>query len=120
MSDTQRGTVINMNAFGATVRLEDGRLASVPLVDLEKNRAAYDRAFSRRKSLEFVVQPTGRHPMLMLAPQLRDEQFEEQIANYLKMTAEWEKPDAAPAHERRFLQKKKRAALFESRHSDER
>ncbi len=120
MSDTQRGTVINVNAFGATVRLEDGRLASVPLLDLEKNRAAYDRAFSRRKALEFVVQSSGRHPMLMLAPQIRDEHFEEQIANYLKMTAEWEKPDLPPAHERHFLQKKKRAALFESRHSDER
>lgn len=120
MSQTQRGIVINLNAYGATVRLDDGRLASVPLVDIEKNRDVYGRAFERRKPLEFILQPTGRHPMLMLAPQLRDEQFEEQIAQYLKMTAEWEKPDVPPAHERHFLQKKKRAALFESRHTEER
>ena len=61
---------------------------------------------------------TARHPVLTLAPQLRDEQFEEQITQYLKMTEEWENPEGPPAHERHFLQKKKRAALFESRHSE--
>ena len=112
--------VINMNAYGATVRLEDGRLASVPLADVERNRAAYERALTGRKTLEFLVQGTGRHLLLQLAPQIRDPHFEEQIASYLKMTEEWEKPDAPPAHERHFLQKKKRAALFQSQHSDER
>ncbi len=120
MSDTERGIVINLNAYGATVRLNDGRLASVPLVDVEKHRPEYDRAISARKSLEFVVRSSGRHVTAMLAPQLHDEHFEEQIAGYLKMTEEWEKPDAPPAHERHFLRKKKRAALFESRHSTER
>lgn len=120
MNATERGIVININAYGATVRLHDGRLASVPLVDLEKHRAAYDRAFTGRKTLEFMIQAGGRHTQAHLAPQIRDEQFEEQIANYLKMTEEWEKPDAPPAHERHFLRKKKRAALFESRHSSER
>jgi succinate dehydrogenase/fumarate reductase flavoprotein subunit len=117
---TERGIVININTYGATVRLNDGRLASASLTDLEKNRAAYERALTGRKTLEFVVQATGRHANVFLAPQLRDDQFEEQIANYLKMTEEWEKPDSPPAHERHFLRKKKRAALFESRHSDER
>lgn len=120
MSDTERGIVINLNAYGATVRLHDGRLASAPAVDVDKNRRDYERAHSARKTLEFLVHKAGRHPVLMLAPQLRDEQFEEQIAGYLKMTEEWEKPDAPPAHERHFLQKKKRAALFQSKHSSER
>ena len=112
--------VININAYGATVRLDDGRIASVPLDDLEKNRSSYERAVTGRKVLEFVVQSSGRHSMLHLAPQIHDAHFEEQIAGYLKMTEEWEKPDAPPAHERHFLQKKKRAALFTSRHSEER
>jgi len=120
LNGTERGIVINLNAYGATVRLNDGRLASVPLPDVERNRAAYERGLTGRKVLEFVVKGSGRHAALMLAPQLRDEQLEEQITNYLKMTEEWEKPDAAPAHERHFLRKKKRAALFESRHSAER
>ncbi len=120
MTGTQRGIVINLNAYGATVRLDDGRIASVPLVDVEKHRAAYDRAITAHKTLQFVVQQDKRRTMALLAPQLRDDQFEEQIAKYLKMTEEWEKPDAPPAHERRFLQKKKRATLFQSRHSDER
>jgi hypothetical protein len=120
VSDTERGIVINLNAYGATVRLNDGRLASAPLVDVEKHRTDYERALNGRKSLEFVLRSSGRHLTAMLAPQLRDEDFEEQIAGFLKMTEEWEKPDAPPAHERHFLRKKKRAALFESRHSTER
>jgi hypothetical protein len=120
VSSTERGIVININAYGATVRLNDGRLATAPLVELEKNRAAYERALTGRKTLAFQLQSGTRHTMVMLAPQIHDAQFEEQIANYLKMTEEWEKPDAPPAHERHFLRKKKRAALFESRHSEER
>lgn len=120
MSDTERGIVINLNAYGATVRLIDGRLASAPLMDVERHRGEYERAVTGRKTLDFIISSNGRHFTVMLAPQLRDEHFEEQIAGYLKMTEEWEKPDAPPAHERHFLRKKKRAALFESRHSTER
>ncbi|MFN2450636.1 MAG: hypothetical protein ABR508_12760 [Candidatus Baltobacteraceae bacterium] len=118
MNGPEPGIVININAYGAAVRLNDGRLASVPLLDLDKNRAAYERALTGRKTLEFVVKSGSRHLLVMLAPHIHDEAFEEQIAGYLKSTAEWENPDAAPAHERHFLRKKKRAALFESRHSD--
>ena len=120
MSDTEPGTVINLNAYGATVRLSDGRLGTAPLLDVEKNRSAYDRALISKRPLEFLVRVSGRRPMVVLAPQIRDAHFEEQITNYLKMTEEWEQPDVPPAHERHFLKKKKRAALFESRHSEER
>jgi hypothetical protein len=120
MNATQRGVVINVNAYGATVRLEDGQLASAPAADVEKHRAQYDRGLLTRKPLEFQVQPGGRHMLAMLAPQLRDEEFEQQIANYLKSTQEWENPELAPAHERHFLRKKRRAAIFESRHATDR
>lgn len=117
MSDTQRGVVINVNLYGATVRLDDGRLASAPAADVEKHRAQYDRGVISRKSIAFLVQSSGRHPMVLLAPQLHDEQLEAQIADYLKSTQEWENPELPPAHERHFLRKKRRAALFESRHA---
>jgi len=120
VNDLEQGVVININAYGAAVRLNDGRLASVPLVDLEKNRAAYERALTGRKTLEFVVKAGTRHVLAMLAPQIHDEHLEQQIAEYLKMTQEWDDPEKPPAHERHFLQKKKRAALFESRHSTQR
>lgn len=120
MSSTERGTIINLNAYGATVRLDDGRLASAPQADVEKHRLEYERGAEARKTLDFVLQPGGRHPIVLLTPQLHDDHLEEQIAGYLKMTEEWEKPDMPPAHERHFLRKKKRAALFESRHSTER
>lgn len=117
MSATERGIVININAYGAAVRLADGRLASVPFDDLEEHRPAYERGLTGRKVLEFVVRGEGRHAIAMLAPALRDEEFEQQIAGYLKMTEEWEDPEKPPQHERHFLRKKKRAALFESRHA---
>lgn len=117
---TQRGVVINVHALGAVIRLEDGRLASAPAEDIARNRDAYDRALTRKKPLEFLVHPDARHAIALMAPQVRDADLEEQIAQYLKMTEEWERPDASPAHERHFLQKKRRAELFESRHSSER
>jgi hypothetical protein len=120
MSDTQHGIVININAFGATVRLDDGRLATAPAADVEKHRGYYDRGAISRRPMEFILQSGGRHTLVILAPQLRDEQFETQIANYLKSTQEWENPELPPAHERHFLRKKRRAALFESRHATDR
>jgi hypothetical protein len=117
--ETLRGVVINVHALGAVVRLEDGRLASIPATDIARNRDSYDRALVRRKSLTFRVQGDSRHPLALLAPQVQDPDLEEQIAQYLKMTEEWEKPDAPPAHERHFLRKKRRAAIFESRHTSD-
>jgi hypothetical protein len=115
-----KGIVINVNAYGAMVRLDDGRLASAPVADVEKHRGYYDKGVLTRKPMEFAIQTEGRRPMVMLAPQLRDEDLESQIASYLKSTQEWENPDLPPAHERHFLRKKRRAALFESRHSPDR
>ncbi len=113
MSERIRGCVIDVNAFGATVRLESGDLATALYADVEANRPAYARAFATKKPLEFAVRVAGRHAVVAVAPQLQDDRFEEQIAGFLKMTQEWEKPDAPPAHERHFLQKKRRAARFE-------
>lgn len=115
--ETQRGVVINIHVLGAVVRLEDGRLASVSAADIARNRDAYDRALARRKPLSFVVTGDPRHPIAVFVPQVHDADLEQQIAQYLKMTEEWEKPDVPPAHERHFLRKKRRAAVFESRHT---
>ena len=116
-AQTQPGVVINLHVFGAVVRLEDGRLASVSANDTARNRDSFERALARRKPLDFLVTGDSRHPIAVLAPQMHDADLEQQIAQYLKMTEEWEKPDAPPAHERHFLRKKRRAAVFESRHS---
>ncbi len=115
-----RGTVLNVHAFGATVRLESGGIASAPSADVQANRAAYQRGLTGHKDLQFSLSTRGRHLIVLLAPQLYEEEFENQIAEYIKETREWETPDAAPAHERHFLRKKKRAALFESRHATDR
>jgi hypothetical protein len=85
VNGTSGGIVINVNAYGATVRLDDGDLASASCA-------------------------------VSLAPQIRDETLEEQIASYLRSTEEWEPADGVPAAERHFLRKKRRAAFFESKH----
>ena len=112
------GIVINLNAYGATVRLENGELASAPATDVEAHRIDYQRSLLRRKRLSFDLRRDGRRrPTVLLAPQIRDDEFEAQITSYLKSTEEWESPDGIPAAERHFLRKKRRAALFESKHS---
>ena len=134
MSQRVRGTVINVHMFGATVRLENGEMASVPIADVNANRATYTRALAAKTDLPFDAHNGVRHKVLVLAktridepidpssppPEITDEHLEEQIASYLKDTQEWEHDDAPAAHERHFLRKKRRAAFFESRHSKDR
>jgi hypothetical protein len=116
VNGTSGGIVINLNAYGATVRLDDGDLASASPHDVETHRDEYERSLARRKRLAFEVRREGRRRAVSLAPQIRDETLEEQIASYLRSTEEWEPAGGVPAAERHFLRKKRRAALFESRH----
>ncbi|MBV8689662.1 MAG: hypothetical protein JOZ59_06100 [Candidatus Eremiobacteraeota bacterium] len=129
MTQRVRGTVINIHSFGATVRLESGDVASVPISDVNENRSTYTRALASRTNLPFDSSEDPPRAVLRLAktridepidpsttaPALRNERFEEQLAGYLKETQEWELEDAPPAHERHFLRKKRRAAIFENR-----
>lgn len=112
MNDTLGGIVINLNAYGATIRLDDGDLASASASDVETHRDQYQRSLARRKRLAFEVRRQGRRCAVCLAPQIRDDELEQQIAAYLKSTEEWEPVDGVPAAERHFLRKKRRAALF--------
>ncbi len=120
MSGRVFGFVINVNAYGATVRLESGELASAPAGDVDAHRAQYERSISGRKALAFVRHPGTKRPMVTIAPQIEEPELDAQIADYFKSTESWEADEEGrPAHERHFLQKKKRAALFQSKHSDE-
>ena len=116
MSATSSGIVINLNAYGATVRLDDGDLASASPADVETHRDLYRRSLLNKKRMAFEVRRAGRRCSVSLAPQINDEVFEEQIATFLKSTEEWEPADGVPAAERHFLRKKRRAALFEAKH----
>lgn len=117
MNEPVDGVVINLNAYGATVRLEGGDLARATPDDVEAHRADYQRSLTARRELAFELRRDGRRPVVVLAPQIRDDDLDEQIASYLKCTQEWDAPDGVPQAERHFLRKKRRATLFESRHS---
>jgi hypothetical protein len=118
-----RGTVINVHALGATVRLEDGRLMAVPIADVNANRAAYTRALDAR-SITLPFDLLGRSLMLAKtradeppvppapAPVLHDPAFEAQINEYLKSTEEWAPPDRPQPFERHLFRKKQRAKIF--------
>ncbi len=125
MTDAKRvrGTVINVHAMGATVRLEDGRLMAVPIADVNANRATYTRALdARATTLPFDL--AGRTLSLAKtrideplatptpAPVLNDPEFEAQINEYLKSTEEWAPPDRPPPFERHLFRKAQRAKLF--------
>jgi hypothetical protein len=119
-----RGTVISLHSLGATVRLEDGNLGSVPAADLERHRPAYSRALALKLPLAFECERRGRHAVLRLADEVggrfpstlrRNDDFEAQLNRYLKETEEWAPPDQLPPAERHFIRKKKRAAFFEAR-----
>ena len=117
MSDRVFGLVINVNAYGATVRLDSGELASAPAGDVETHRGEYERSVSGRKSIAFIKHPGGRRPMVTVAPQIEEPELDQQIAEYFKSTESWETDEEGrPAHERHFLRKKKRASLYQSKH----
>ena len=116
MSDTVYGHVINLNAYGAMIRLESGELASAPAGDVETHRNEYERGMSSREAIAFMRHPGGgaRRVMVTIVPRISEPQLDEQIARYLESTSEWETDEnGVPAHERHFLRKKKRAAQFE-------
>lgn len=116
-----RGTVINVHALGATVRLEDGRLAAVPLGDVNRNRAAYAHSLGHKTTLTFEM--SGRAVTLAgprdepvepaaTTPQLSNPMLEAQIAAYLKQTEEWAPADRPQPFERHLFRKRARAKQF--------
>jgi hypothetical protein len=124
MTDSVRGSVINVHALGATVRLEDGRLAAVPLDDVNRNRAAYTRALGQKTLLPFEL--SGRAAILAAqrdeaivpttpTPPMSNPTFEAQIAAYLKQTEEWAPADRPQPFERHLFRKRARAKHFEAK-----
>ena len=92
-----RGTVVQAGRFGAVVRLEDGRLATVapdascfPAI----RRAVTER---RRPAFDFeIVDESGGRPRVALATDRESSStFEQKIADYLRQTAQWDPRGAA-------------------------
>ncbi len=125
-----RGTVINIHAHGALVRLDDGSLAVVAAAELAANRPAYTASRDRRVPIELTVERSGRHAVASLGTVTErtvslpasesgalqiDAAFEERMGAYLKETEAWAPPDRPPPAERHFIRKKRRAAFFEAR-----
>lgn len=121
-----RGSVINIHNWGATVRLADGRLAAIPLPDLEMNRSVYSRALGTQAVLPFNEVQTSRHPVVTLArndvdelvvpttrvPEITSAIFEAHMTAYLKETEEWMPPGRLAPLERHLIRKQRRAAQF--------
>lgn len=114
MTERVFGVVLNVNAFGATVRLETGELASAPAGDVDAHRAEYEKSIAMQKALAFVLHTGTRRPMVTIVPSIEEPELDSQIADFFKSTETWDTDDEGrPVHERHFLRKKKRAAHFE-------
>jgi hypothetical protein len=105
------------------VRLENGKLVSVPLIDVNKNRATYTRAVGQKTTLPFdldgraVRLATTRVDEPIVAAStttatLDDPGFEAQIAAYLKQTESWAPTDRPEPFERHLFRKRQRAKHF--------
>ena len=55
------GIVINLHALGATVRLDDGRLAAVPLLEASRFRSQLSVSLQRKRPIAFALEKRGRH-----------------------------------------------------------
>lgn len=121
------GQVINVHAHGATVRLDDATLATVPRGELESHRRRFEQALSTRSPLPFDVRSHGRGKIAVLAASdldpvvaspkatisLTDDVFEERLAAYLRQTEEWAPPDKPQPFERHLIRKRRRTEQFE-------
>jgi hypothetical protein len=121
VTDRVRGNVINVHALGAMVRLEDGRLAAAPLIDVNKHRPTYVRAVGGRTLLSFDLSGRAVHlavegmdpiqPTAEAEPST-DATFEAQLNDYLKQTEEWAPADRPQPFERHLFRKRARAQQF--------
>ncbi len=137
LTQTARGTIINVHEYGATARLEDGSLAAIPAAEFAANRPTYVSSRDKRKPLELRVVRIGRHATASLAnverdpdaiiaeppsPEQLDElstrtdiAFEMRLGAYLRETEAWAPSDRPAPAERHFIRKKHRADVFEAR-----
>ena len=137
LTQTTRGTIINVHEYGATARLEDGSLAAIPAEEFATNRPAYVSSRDARKPLELRVVRFGRHATATLAgakpaadaivaqPPSDDQRsalathtdiaFEMRLGAYLRETEAWSPTDRPAPAERHFIRKKHRADVFEAR-----
>jgi hypothetical protein len=92
-----RGTVVQAGRFGAVVRLEDGRLATVA-PDASCFPAIRRAVTERRRPMfdfEIVDESSGRPRVALASERASNSTFEQKIADYLRQTAQWDPRGAA-------------------------
>jgi hypothetical protein len=121
-----RGHVINLHAFGATVRLDDGTLVAVPRSEVEMHRKRFEQSLGEHVTIPLDVHNSGRGKIAVVAASaperaalpssgpipLTDEAFEARLAAYLRETEEWAPPDQPQPFERHLTRKRRRSAQF--------
>ena len=96
-----RGIVVQAGRFGAVVRLEDGRLATVSPDDACFTTVRRAVTAHRRPAFDFeIVDESSGRPRVVLASERASARasatsFEQKIADYLRQTAEWDPRGAA-------------------------
>jgi hypothetical protein len=92
-----RGTVVSAGRFGAVVRLDDGRIATVAADEPSFQTVRHALAERRRPAFDFIVldELRGRARVILASERGSAAAFEQKIADYLRQTAEWDPRGAA-------------------------
>jgi hypothetical protein len=101
--DIVRGAVLHCSRFGAVVRLDDGRLASLPSDAPGMGTIRRAASGGRRPAYSFVIEESdGRHVRVALVDQAAvgaedqpkrpaaSSSLEQKIIDYLRQTSEWD------------------------------
>ena len=109
-SEKRNGTVVQIHAHGALVRLENGELASINESEVAIYRKFLEHAMQVDREIELAVLAHNRRLEAKVIPLQRDDAFEEQLMRFNKGDEE-ERAEAfnepPPSRRRRFVPKKR-------------
>ena len=109
-AEKRHGTVVQIHAHGALVRLENGELASISEREVEAYRKLLERAMQSDNEIELAIVQHDRRLEAKVLPLQRDDVFEEQLLRFNKGDDGDETEDersASPSRRRRFVPKKR-------------
>lgn|GEM_PF-2925740 len=78
----RNGTVVQIHAHGALVRLENGELASINETEVATYRKFLEHAMQSEREIELAIVPRNRRLEAKVIPIQRDEEFEERLLRF--------------------------------------
>jgi len=106
----RNGTVVQIHAHGALVRLENGELASINESEVATYRKLLEHALQSEREIELAIVRRNRRLEAKVLPIQRDEAFEERLLRFNQgdeSESGEEERAVPPQRRRRFVPKKR-------------